>query len=235
MNGFWAALAFLSRLPTPRTATEPRRGLPFFPLVGLLFGALAVGLYLLLSLHRPGTILPGTAAIVLVYALSGGLHADGLMDLADSILAVEPERREEIRRDPRTGAMGVMAFVMAFSLKLAALLSLPVDLRTAALLLFPLLGRWAILPALIVTRRGGPNSLTRLFLPLPPLWLVFPALLSAGIALFLFGGRGVMVWLLVTLLGLTAGLYGGRQPEGLNGDILGSLEEVAEILALTLL
>ena len=85
-RGLIAAVQFLTRLPTPRIGDlEPRDlGLSavFFPLVGAVIGAaVALAVWSL----RPTDPWVGALAGVLMWVwITGGLHLDGLGDVADA-------------------------------------------------------------------------------------------------------------------------------------------------------
>ena len=87
IRAFALALQLLTRLPVPSSSRSPRPeelGLSvlFFPVVGLLIGALLAGLHTALWLVDPGVL----AALVLAawMLLTGGLHLDGLANTADA-------------------------------------------------------------------------------------------------------------------------------------------------------
>lgn len=151
---FLIALQFLTRIPIrlPRTPTpqELGRSLVWYPLVGLLLGAL---LYLLgLALTAAPTLL-GAALLLTVWVLaSGALHLDGLADCADAWVGGHGDRNRmlEIMKDPASGPVAVVAVVLVLLLKFAALAALLESGDVGCLLLVPLLGRTAM-PALFLS------------------------------------------------------------------------------------
>jgi adenosylcobinamide-GDP ribazoletransferase len=150
MKAFMAAIQFLTLFPVSCNCARRDLGRStfFFPLVGLLLGGVMVLVNRALS-----AVFPPAPVIVLIViamlAVSGGLHMDGLADTADGFFSARPrERILEIMKDSRTGAMGVMAIVSVFCLKIAALLSVPTGLRGSTLLLMPLAGRCALVIAM---------------------------------------------------------------------------------------
>ena len=116
MRSFLTALQFLTRIHLVRqenlTAEDFGRSTRFFPLVGVVLGAL----YLLAALACLAFLgLPsytGKAILVLLpLLLTGGLHADGFMDTVDGLFSGRSrERMLEIMKDSRTGSFGVAAF-----------------------------------------------------------------------------------------------------------------------------
>ena len=147
MNGLWFALAFLTRLPTPaldfKDSDAQARALVWYPLVGLLIGALLLASGALLQWLQAPVPLAAACVLALWVWLSGGLHLDGLADCADAWAGGhgQPERTLQILKDPAAGPMGVVAIVLVLLLKFAALQALLT--QGPLLLLAPVLGRAA--------------------------------------------------------------------------------------------
>ena len=100
-----AALQFLTILPVKRNFTSEQMGRSTvcFPVVGLIIGAILLGLHYVLIFCCLRLLLMRLLLTVLV-VLSGGLHLDGLADTIDGLAGHRtPERRLEIMRDSRIG------------------------------------------------------------------------------------------------------------------------------------
>ena len=113
------AVAFLT--PVGGAAAPSPAAVSWFPVVGALIG-LTVGLVW----WGGGELWPPVVAAALTVAadlaLTGALHADGLVDSADGLLPpLDRERRLEVMADPRAGAFGVIAVVAMLLLRWAAL------------------------------------------------------------------------------------------------------------------
>ena len=113
MKRFLAALQFLTIVPLPGRWHPDERALggalPFFPVVGLLTGAAVA-----LSDWGLGHLLPvgvtSVLAVVLMIAISGALHIDGLADTADGFFSSRPrERILAIMGGSRPGPLGGLA------------------------------------------------------------------------------------------------------------------------------
>ncbi len=147
MNSLLFALGFLTsipvRTPTPQAGDLGRAGV-WFPIVGLILGAILAGAHY--ALNQVFSPLLSAALVVAVWAaLTGGLHLDGLADCGDGLLAaVPPERRLEIMRDPRLGTFGGATLILYLLLKTLAIASLPVP-SIIAFLMAPSIARWLIL------------------------------------------------------------------------------------------
>jgi adenosylcobinamide-GDP ribazoletransferase len=142
------AVQFLTRIPTPQIANfDPRelsRCAIYFPLVGLVIGAVIVAAILLGALITPSTgALFGLIAWVWI---TGGLHLDGLGDMADALGAAhsKPERFHEVLKDPHTGSFAVIVIGLQLIAKFV-LLSEMAWLPIASLLLIPAWARWGTL------------------------------------------------------------------------------------------
>ncbi len=86
MRRLLAAVQFLTILPVHGSTAAPAAAAAFFPVVGALIGALGAGVLAAAARFWP----PGLAAalaLAFATALSGGLHEDGLADVADAFRA----------------------------------------------------------------------------------------------------------------------------------------------------
>lgn len=135
-----AAITLLTVLPVPARAQrhlgarEVAASAPFFPLVGAALGLVAGGVAYLAA-ERAGAALGAAVAVVLLAALTGALHLDGLADSADALGARggSRERRLEIMRDSSTGAYGTAAIAGWFVLMVTAIAALPTGLIAVVL------------------------------------------------------------------------------------------------------
>ncbi|MZR62940.1 adenosylcobinamide-GDP ribazoletransferase [Alcanivorax sp. DP30] len=144
-QAFWLALGFLTRLPMLVKVDYSQRLMNqcsvYFPLVGLLLGAIYAGLYTVLS----GWWSP-LVCVLLVLAfhlwITGAFHEDGMADSADGLGGgYTVARRLEIMKDSRIGTYGAAALMLVLLLKVALLTEVtPVWL---GLLLAPAVSRLA--------------------------------------------------------------------------------------------
>lgn len=124
-NAFKIAFSMYSKIPMPEsswTKENMRYVMCFFPLVGLVSGALSAGWMMLLPLlHLDGGGFGlGAAVLALIpVAVTGGIHLDGFLDTSDALGSwQEPEKRLEILKDSRAGAFAVIMGCVYFSLSL---------------------------------------------------------------------------------------------------------------------
>lgn len=236
MKGFLAAMGFLTIIPAGvgvGGGDSLQKSFRWFPAVGLAIG---VGLALAhygLNLALPPAPVAALIA-VLMSAVSGGLHIDGLADTADGLLSGAPrERVIEIMKDSRSGAMAVFAVASVLIIKTAAIFSLRGDCAAAAILLSPLAGRTAIYNAMVsVPYVSGSGGLGHAF-GTGGLWDKVAAvtiLFAAG-----FIGAGISgIWWAISLYALWAifSAWLVRRIGGMTGDNYGALCEITETASL---
>jgi len=234
MLPFWIALQFLSslpiRLPGMPQPRELGRSLLFYPLVGLLFGAILwVVNWLLLGIP---TLLHGALLLSVWVLLSGGLHLDGLADSADAWLGGfgDRERTLTIMKDPRSGPIAVVTLVLVLLLKFAALLAVIEQQHAVALIIVPLIGRSAMLGLFLSTpyvRAAGLGQALADHLPRAAGWRVLAA---SGLACVLIGGLSGVVAVVLAAIGFVwLRQVMVRRLGGTTGDTAGALLELLEV------
>ncbi len=96
MKSLFAALRFLSILPIPQSwagdAKDLSYSVKFFPVTGLIMAAIAAGFVYLFSFLLPQGVV-AAITVVLMVALTRGLHLDGLADTADGFWSVSDRQR----------------------------------------------------------------------------------------------------------------------------------------------
>jgi adenosylcobinamide-GDP ribazoletransferase len=239
LRPLWIAGRFLTRYPFPDPgAVEPAelgRAVPWYPVIGLVLGlviALAASVLGPTFLARP----TGVAA-VLVLGLwvwsTGGLHLDGLADMADAWVGGQGsrERTLTIMKDPASGPAGVSTLALILIAKFAGLEALIGAGDVWLLLWVPLLAR-ALLPLLILTTpyarpQGMAAAPARMA---PPVACRLVVALAATVAVLALGWLGLLLlsvsmalfwlfrWTLLARLG------------GFTGDTAGALVELTEVL-----
>jgi adenosylcobinamide-GDP ribazoletransferase len=217
-------------LPDDWSAGDSGRASVWYPLVGLVIGALT-WLAWRGSMWFFPPLVTGILTLAAWVALTGGLHLDGLADCCDGLLAsVSVERRLEIMKDPHLGAFGAIGLILVLLLKGATLATLT-PAMSLGILLAASLARWCILPAglLPLARPDGigadfSSGLQRSF-------ICVGAILPMGLALIL-GMRGIISLLAgLAAAALVLSLAKSRIG-GVTGDVFGMVVEVVEMVVL---
>ncbi len=218
------------RLPGDWSAGDSGRAAVWYPLVGLVIGALTWLAWTGARLLFP-PLISGVIALVIWVLLTGGLHLDGLADCCDGLLAsASAERRLEIMKDPHVGAFGVIGLVLVLLLKAAALSSL-VDTSGFAILLAASLARWCILAAGLfpLARTSGMGA--DFASGLRRSSILWGAVIPLALALSL-GARGVLSALAGAGTAAAILWFAKSRIGGVTGDVFGMLVEVVETVVL---
>lgn len=239
-QAFWLAVGFLSRVPMlvriDYSARLMNQSAVYFPVVGLLLGAIYGGLYLALAL-----VWSPLVCLLLVTGfhlwVTGAFHEDGLADSVDALGGgYSLEARLRIMKDSRIGTYGTVALIIALTLKVVLL----ADSRVVwlALVLPPVVARltpllvMAFLPYVTDPDKSKSKPVADDF---SRTRLLYAGAFTALTAALLTGlSVGIMLWCVVATLGVAAvwGLYLRRQLGGYTGDTLGASVVFAELLLL---
>ena len=231
-----AALQFLTRLPVRTPAAWPHHVLaasaPAFPLIGALIGALGGLAFALASWLGLPPLLAALLAVAAQILVTGGLHEDGLADLADGFGGGRT-RAEKLRimRDPRLGSFGALALVLTLLARIAALAALAEPWLVASALIAAGAASRAGLPALMASLApardhgleagaGRPHPLRAAAGIAIAALLAFVVLAPGMAAAGLVGAAGAL---------LSVAILARRQIGGYTGDVLGAAQQLAEV------
>lgn len=234
MQPFFAAISFLTivRIPPAWCGDEQAlgRSLSWFPVVGLLIGCAAALCDGVLRTLFPGLLVPSALTIILLIAVSGGFHLDGLADSADAFMSSRPkDQMLEIMKDSRCGPMGVLVIVALLLLKFAALASLSGDWRAPTIVLMPLAGRSALVLKTVSLNYVRDSGLVSMFQRgNRERNYGITLLLLVGSSCLAFGLKGFWVVFACLLVIWIFARYCHAKIGGLTGDTLGAACELLE-------
>jgi adenosylcobinamide-GDP ribazoletransferase len=208
----------------------------WFPLVGLAMGlGFALEDYALSFLL--GHVLRSAIVVLSMAVLSGAVHLDGLADTADALGAgSNRDRALEILRDSRIGTFGAIALFFALGLKVLSLMGLSGKPRLAALILAPMVGRWALVAVSYkidylraegagssMLGRGSDRNLAI-------------ASITAILAMIPFLSRKVIImYALAVICAIAMRWFYRRWLGGVTGDLIGACGEIVEVLAMVVI
>jgi adenosylcobinamide-GDP ribazoletransferase len=221
------------RLPDDWSAGDSGRASVWYPLVGLVIGAITWLVWKGAMFAFP-PLVAGIVTLMIWVVLTGGLHLDGLADCCDGLLvSTSVERRLEIMKDPRVGAFGVIGLILVLLLKAGALTSfasLPSG-SSVGILLAASLARWCILPAglLPLARPSGMGA--DFALGFERSFLLWGAIVPLGIAILL-GTRGVLSVLIGAGAAALVLRFATSRIGGVTGDVFGLVVEIVETIVL---
>jgi adenosylcobinamide-GDP ribazoletransferase len=231
--------SFLTRLPVNLKPEDGERKLAdaawTFPIVGIAVGvvtatALSVGFWL--GLHP---LACGLLAVAAGVFFTGAMHEDGFADVADGFGGGADKRAKlRIMRDSRIGTYGVLALVLSVGLRAALLAGMAGPGRATVALMAAAIASRAVLPLIMnvlkPARRDGlgadagrPQRADA----------VIAALIGSGLLLGLIELEAAISVILATAAAAFAvASVARRQIGGFTGDVLGAVQQVAEITIL---
>ena len=227
------ALMLLTRLPAGHLSHLPSMGQSAwaFPIVGLVVGAIAAGVMTISSGLNPHLAAGLTVAMTVL--ITGGLHEDGLADLADGFGGGRDRARKlEIMRDSRIGSYGTLALIIVLGLRVQAL----------AIVIGQGSAFWGLIAIEAASRAGLPLVLRAL--PAARAdglghgaaqvsWGRVVLALGLGLgSLCLIGGMAA-IWIAVAISLIVAAIsvLALRQIGGQTGDVLGAMQALSSCAA----
>jgi adenosylcobinamide-GDP ribazoletransferase len=229
-----AAFQFLTRLPLKRLSYEPdalSRSAKFFPVVGLAVGIVGVIVYRWLAAHLP-TLLAALFVVTFFALATGGLHEDGLADVADAFGGGwNREQILTILKDSRIGSFGALAIVLSVAMRFVLLANLPPSSFTGYVIAAQVLCRWTALPlGYALSAAQGPSSqAARIARQISPLSLAIGTSIAVVIVGYMLRAamwRPIVSAIIVTVI---SGIYYWRRIGGVTGDCFGATNQVTEI------
>jgi len=233
------AMTFCTRLPLGSAALGDRHDIAraswALPIAGAVVGILGASAYWI-ALKLGVALWPASAiALAVTMLVTGCLHEDGLADTIDGFGGgASREHRLAIMRDSRIGAFGTCALIVSFALRWSALASIADPLQGALALVAAHVSARAVLPPFmqvvgpartdgLSAQAGRPTMLNS---------IAAGAIAVVALAVSLGPVETLLALLLLTIAGVTIGWLSVRQIGGQTGDVLGALEQIAEILVL---
>lgn len=232
ISGFILAFQFLTRIPLPFNIDfndkNVSRAIGFFSVVGLILGLIYSCTYK--ALFTTYKDISSLAIIILMVFLTGGLHLDGLSDVADGFFSGKgKEDTLKIMKDSRIGAFGVIAILLLLLTKYVFIQRIGYkDLFFVASN-----SRMGVY-FLILFGKSPANGLGDTFQRLiPKKIIIFEMFIYIAILLY-FGLINLYVFLCSVLLAFILLAYSNKKIGGVNGDVNGAYIELNEALNMIL-
>lgn len=227
------ALMLLTRIPAGSVA-EPVPVMASsawaFPLVGAIAGGVgAIAFAAGVAINLPPAM-ASLVAVAAVVAATGGMHEDGLADLADGLGGGRDcAGKLAIMRDSSIGSYGALALILALGLRAAAMMTLAdAALVAGGMIALAMASRAAMAIALFLMPPARDEGLGKSAAGVG----MMPAAFAAAVALpglaFLVG-NGLAVAIAMAVTGVLLGVLAWRQIGGQTGDVLGAMQQVTEI------
>lgn len=235
-EAFFGAVRFFTRLPVPAWVGHSQEALDraarYFPLVGILVGALGGLTFLLAALALPVSIalLFSMAATLLV---TGAFHEDGLSDAVDGFGGGwTREQVLAIMKDSRIGSYGALAVALMLLAKFNALYELPDEWIAPALVAAHAASRFcstALIYALDYVRDDDSSRAKPLAVRLGSGSLAVAGLFGLAPLALLPWEAALAGLALAALTTFLAARYFVKRIGGYTGDCLGAAQQLAEL------
>jgi adenosylcobinamide-GDP ribazoletransferase len=238
VNAFFAAVQFLTLFPRPwwmqHSTSEVGRSAIFYPVVGLILGLILVLVnFLLLPFASAGLL--SVILITLLAFMTRGLHLDGVGDTFDGLGAGgDRDRVLSIMDDSHTGVFGLIAIVLVLFFKIHAIESIDVD-RWRALLVAPILGRWAMVLLAYRSKAAKAGLGSNLIEHLQTKHFLLATLVTLLLVAAIWRRNGIVMMAWVAVFTIASKNYFHRRLGGVTGDIFGAVGELSETSVMVLL
>jgi len=238
MKSILIAFQFLTRIPIQvkdiKTADYPS-SMMWFPIIGLFIGLILAAMYFAANLVGLSPEITAAILILILVIITGGLHLDGLSDAADGLYG--GKNKDEILKimdDSHIGAIGAIAIGLILLLKYSVLVSLlkpPVSIvPILPLILAPVISRWGMVIAGAIMPPAKKEGLGSSFLSQmrPKHWII-ATLITYICAIGLMHLHGFILCMAGLGLVIITIIYIKQKIDGVNGDILGAINEIVEL------
>lgn len=132
INSFFIALSMYSRIPVPRVDWEKenmRYAMCFFPMIGVVIGAVMYLAGWLLDKTSVGGLFRGVVFTLIPIIITGGIHMDGFMDTIDALGSWgDREKKLEILKDSHAGAFAILGMGCYLMWSVAVWSELPAEM-----------------------------------------------------------------------------------------------------------
>jgi adenosylcobinamide-GDP ribazoletransferase len=240
-KGFIMALSMFTVIPTPYVEWDDegvKNMMKFYPVVGLIVGAIWSITYYLMNIFNVSIILKSIVVMMIPFIVTGMLHLDGFMDVCDAILS-RRDREEKLRilKDSRTGAFSVISLVMLFFLQFGGIYSIfEKNVQFYILILIPIVSRSGVAYFLLsrVTIKEstlgayfkkGTNKIDRII-------MMISVIIMLVISFFVLNLYGILMIALI-ITGITWAVEKCRKEfGGISGDVAGFALVVGEVIGI---
>ncbi len=228
------AAMFLTRLPVRAPQAELAGAVAAFPIIGLAVSALGGGAYWLAALAGLPVLACALIALAATVVTTGALHEDGLADSADGLAGHSPEQSIRIMRDSKIGGYGVLALIFSVGLRASALAAIADPLAVVlAMTAVGAMSRAAMPVVMLALPRASSTGLGSAAGKPAVVDTAFGIGLSGLLAVLLLEPAGAVAILLAAFISTFAvAALARRRLGGYTGDILGAVQQTAEIAAL---
>ncbi|MGL5150868.1 MAG: adenosylcobinamide-GDP ribazoletransferase [Clostridium sp.] len=234
-------IQLLTRIPInknlPCENDDFKRGGSFFFVIGIIIGVVQLTIFEILtpflSLDMIVIIL-----IIIEVIITGGFHIDGLGDTCDGFFAFKgKEKIIDIMKDSRIGTFACIAIIIDLGIKFIGYKEIILSFGSFVILIIPIISRVAISLISYIGKPAKENGTGNLFINTMKLSSVIINFLGfIVISIFILPIRRVIIVLMgVIIMVIGFNKYCCNKINGITGDSLGAMNEIAIIGVMVLL
>jgi len=236
IESFFAALRFFTRLPVPawvgHSPDQLDRATRYFPLVGILVGAIGAAATLVAAQALP-TSLAVVAGLAATLLATGAFHEDGFADACDGFGGGWDKAQVlAIMKDSRLGSYGAIGVTLLLLAKWNALMEIDAAYLLSALVAAHAASRFSattLMFALDYARADDSSKSRPLTQRLSRGALAVAALCGLAPCALLPLPEAIYALVAAAVVTLAAARYFVRRLGGYTGDCLGATQQVAEL------
>ncbi len=202
------------------------------PLVGLIIGIISLTLYSFLDqLTWFGAIICAVSYMIFY----GFIHTEAIIDVVDAIYAKHSGKDAyEVIKEPTIGAMGVLYALAFFTLKIAGIVYLFLNDYLLEFLSIIIISRLMVL--FVIKNFDFKSSfVTQLKESLSTNIFLVAILIFTFLNIFLIGFEAIILTIVAFIISYLLALFIRKNVGFLNGDALGSILELSEVILIIFL
>jgi len=208
-----------------------------WPMIGALIGIIVgtFGFLLVDLIHLPIFI-----AAALIYSFSiwftGFHHLDGLVDFGDGMMVHgSPEKKIDVMRDKRIGTGGIAYLLMVGLITFAAIGSAPSFVIFYIILVSEMAAKMGIVTCATFSE-PFPDGTGRSFIEsMNKKLLLLSFIITSTVGFLVFNAIGIIGITMGLLAGILIALIAKKKFKWATGDVLGTSNEIARMLALVIM
>ncbi len=236
IEGAGTAIRFLTifnpgKLSSELTREKAAAAIPFFPVAGLVAGAVSAAAVIVLSPIAGSDFARAVFAVAALAIVTRGLHLDGVGDCFDALHYFgNRDKAFAVMKDKSLGGFGTAAVAFVIAAKIAALGSVPSGAFIGALVAVPAVSRFGSVIVSYLSEETADGGLGGIFNRIENDAAVKAAALAFFIPLLLCGFGGIMIALLVSVSAFALTLFFRNAFGNANGDVHGAVIEICEVV-----
>ena len=241
LKDLYFSVVFLTRLPGPPWVEAAKRPLATsmwaFPIVGVLIAAVGGAVFGFCNLLGLPIFVAALFTVVTMIIATGGLHEDGLSDLADGVWGgADPQQRLSIMSDSRIGAYGTIALITSVGSRTAAIAAISDPTLVLGALVATCAVSRGMMPIIMMVSRPAKEDGLGASAGTPAKSTCAVSLLLAFTITMLSAPGGWLICMIAAAMGtLLVCWLAQRALGGYTGDTIGASQQLAEMFALAII